>query len=160
MSLEYLHLTCRAAMHRKGVDPSSMHPSTCTAVTVILPWGQRCYSKGEKQRCWHPPGFSSLSFPLRAGRKRLEQEGEWIAGRAHGVGASAVKTAKLPMLTGHLHPGNFLQNQRKRKVFAKGKTVRVNENIHVCFVHVLNHLDDNWWTYFNSRPLKISQLQV
>lgn len=56
-----------------------------------------------------------------------------MAGRTHGVGASVVKTAELPMLTGHLHPGNFMQNQRKRKVFAKGKTVDVNENTCMCF---------------------------
>lgn len=58
------------------------------------------------------------------------------------------------MLTGQLHPGNFMQNQRKRKAFAKGKTVAVNENTCMCFVHVLNHLDDYCWMHFNGRSLK------
>ena len=102
--------------------------------------------------------FSSLSFPLSAGSKYSVQEGEWMAGRTHGVGASVVKIAKLPTFTGQLHPGNFMQNQRKRKVFPKGKTVDVNENIcmwmYACVVHVLNHLDDNRWTHFNGGPLK------
>lgn len=118
------------------------------------PMGQRCCTKRQEWRCWHPAHFSSLSFPLRAGRKCSEQEGEWIAGRTHGVGASVVKTAKLPMLTGRLHHGKFMQNQRKRKAFAKGKTVGVNENMYMCFVRVLNHLNDNWWMHFNCRLLK------
>lgn len=45
------------------------------------------------------------------------------------VGVSVAKIAKLPALTGQLHPGNFRQNQRQRKVFRKGKTVSVNENM-------------------------------
>lgn len=42
MCLEYTYLICIAAMHRKGVHPSSMHTSTllAPAVTVMFPWGK------------------------------------------------------------------------------------------------------------------------
>lgn len=55
-----------------------------------------------------------------------------MTGRTSGVGTSEVKIAKLPTLTGQLRPGNFMQNQRKRRVCPKGKTVSVFENVCMC----------------------------
>lgn len=124
-------------MPRKGVDPSSMHPSAllCPAGTPLLPWGKNM-SYQEKNRGTGIKLWQS-GVPLSAGRKHtVDKRGMY--GQKNGwcrccSGKNCYRATYSRAFTRELQPGNFMQSQRKRKVFPKGKAVDVNKNLQVCW---------------------------
>lgn len=138
--MEYTCLAYKAAMPRKGVDPSSMHLSAllCPAGTPLLPWGQTCHTKRKNRGTGIK--FWQSGAPLSAGRKHtVDKRGMY--GQKNGwcrcwSGKNCHRAACSRAFTRELQSGNFMQSQMKRKVLPKGKAVDVNKNLQVrwaCF---------------------------
>lgn len=117
---------------------SIQHASICPAMScrhTTSPVGENM-SYQEKKRGTGIEFWQS-GVPLSAGRKYSVDErgmnGQKIEWCRCCSGKNCHRAACSRAFTRETKSGNFMQSQRKRKVFPKGKAVGVNKNLQVCW---------------------------